>query len=364
MSATSQPSHTREVNGLKASLLLSFVLTLQACGGREFGSPLGTMPATTRAHTPALPEPDVRPNLSGAAAPFRSRPMRAPGTGWLSPAAKSGALLYVSDWNANVVDVYSYPSLKPAGQLTDDMLNPDGLCTDAKGDVFVVNNTPNAYDVLEFAHGGTTPIQTLGNPGQVGVGCSVDPVTGNLAVTNVEALYSGRGSVSIYIKATGTPTMYSDPDMASVYFCGYDDKGNLYLDGFSGGPSEGSFQFAELPKGKSTFKAIALKAATIHFPGGILWDGKYVDVADQIYSQNGSVLTSAVYRTTGAGAKVVSKEILAGSDDVSSYAIDGSTLIGTNYDDATAGFWKYPKGGKPTDELDGFEYPIGVAISK
>ncbi len=142
----------------------------------------------------------------------------------MSPDAKSGALLYVSDWNANVVDVYSYPGLKRVGQLTDDMLNPDGLCTDAKGDIFVVNNTPNADDVLEFAHGDTTPIQTLGNPGQVGVGCSVDPVTGNLAVTNVEALYYGLGSVSIYTKATGNPTMYSDPDMGSVYFCGYDAR--------------------------------------------------------------------------------------------------------------------------------------------
>ncbi len=280
----------------------------------------------------------------------------------MSPDAKSGALLYVSDWNANVVDVYSYPGLKRVGQLTDDMLNPDGLCTDAKGDIFVVNNTPNADDVLEFAHGDTTPIQTLGNPGQVGVGCSVDPVTGNLAVTNVEALYYGLGSVSIYTKATGNPTMYSDPDMGSVYFCGYDAKGNLYLDGFSGGPSEGPFQFAELPKGKSTFKSIKLEGATIHFPGDVVWDGKYVDVGDQIYSQNGDIMTSAVYRTTGG--KVVSKEILTGSDDVSGYVIDGASIVGTNYGNGTAGLWKYPAGGKPVKTISGFENPIGAAVSK
>jgi len=281
------------------------------------------------------------------------------------PEARSEQLLYVSDFYDNVVDVYSYPKLKRVGQLTTDMLSPDGLCTDAKGDVFVVNNTPNIDDVVEFAHGGTTPIQTLQDPSQVAISCSVDPVTGNLAVTNVTEIYgAGPGSVSIYANATGNPTMYSDTNMAAVYYCAYDDKGNLYLDGFSGGVSEGSFEFAEIPKGKTGFTSISLKNTTVNFAGDVVWDGKYVDVEDQNVEQNGSVITSAIYRTTGAAGKVVSEAVLDGSDDVSSYIVVGSSVIATNFYGATTGFWPYPKGGKGTKTITGFSGPIGIALSK
>jgi hypothetical protein len=73
-------------------------------------------------------------------------------------------------------------------------------------------------------------------------------------------------------------------------------------------------------------------------------------------------MTSAVYRTTGG--KVVSKEILTGSDDVSGYVIDGASIVGTNYGNGTAGLWKYPAGGKPVKTISGFENPIGAAVSK
>ena len=47
--------------------------------------------------------------------------------------------------------------------------------------------------------------------------------------------------------------------MDAVYFCGYDDKGDLFVDGRG---SDGfQFRFAELPKGKETFVNILLKGA-------------------------------------------------------------------------------------------------------
>jgi len=354
------------MKGLKLIGLASMVLAISACSGI---GPRLTVPSTaTQGHGSAPAASTRLQNLTGSAGALAFGPVHGPaGPSWMLPEAKSETLLYVSDLYNNVVYAYSYPKLKPVGELTTDMLSPDGLCTDKKGDLFVVNNTPNDNDIVEFAHGGTTPLQTLVDPAQIGVACSVDPVTGNLAVTNIENISFGAGSISIYPKATGNPTILADPDIGSVYFCAYDDKGNLYLDGFSGGPSDGSFEFAELPKGKSKFTPILLKNTTINFPGDIAWDGKYVDVADQeeaVISGSPPILTSAIYRTTGTDGKVVSQEILANSDDLIQYFNEGTEAIGVNFHGTFVAFWQYPKGGKEIKTLTGFSGPIGIALSK
>ena len=291
---------------------------------------------------------------------------------WMSSdAAKSKALLYVSDYSyfKNEVDVFSYPAGKLVGNLTTDMLNPDGLCVDKKNDVWVVNNTPNQADVVEFKHGGTTPIATLGDPGEAAISCAVDPTTGNLAVTSGGNLSSGTGAVAVYAHAKGTPQMYTDPKIFEVFWCGYDDKGNLFVDGQPSNNGYG-FQFAELPKGKKTLTNITLKGGTINFPGHIQWDGKYVLVGDQEAQGQGMSETSAVYETTGAGGKIVKKIALKNSSDVAQYLVQGATLVGPNslggsLDGGNVLFYKYPAGGAPTKKLTyGFDYPIGLAISK
>lgn len=349
--------------GFKTVSIAALTLGLSACGGLGSAPPTGV--TSVQGHVSSHAVLPRLQNLTGAAAPFVLDAIPGePGRSWMLPEAKSETLLYVSDIDANRVDVYSYPKLKAVGQLSADMLSPDGLCTDAQGDVFVVMNTPNVNDVVEFAHGGTTPIQTLQDPGQIAISCSVDPVTGNLAVTNVENISYGAGSISIYPKATGYPTNYADSKMAAPYFCAYDDKGNLYVDGLAGGPSDGPFELAEIPKGKSTFTPVTLKDTTINFPGDLLWDGKYLDVADQEYAVNGSVLTGAIYRTTGAAGKVVSKDVLANSDDLLQYFTVGSDVIGANYYGGLVAFWQYPTGGKEIKTITGFNAPIGIALSK
>ncbi len=340
---------------LGAAVALS---TLAGCGGRTQSFAPAAVSAIAPNGTPAT--------RVSAAFPARSA------ASWMSPdAAKSKALLYVSDYSyyKNEVDVFSYPAGKLVGTLTTDMLNPDGLCVDKKNDVWVVNNTPNQNDVVEFKHGGTTPIATLGDPSQSAISCAVDPTTGNLAVTSGVNLSSGPGAVAVYAHAKGTPQMYSDPKIYEVFWCGYDDKGNLFVDGQPSNTGNG-FQFAELPKGKKTFTNITLKGGTVNFPGQIEWDGKYVLVGDQEAQGQGMPETSAVYETTGAGGKIVKKIALKGSSDVSEYLVQGASLIGPNslggsFAGGNVLFYKYPGGGAPTKKLTfGFDYPIGLTISK
>ena len=229
------------------------------------------------------------------------------GRSWMTPAAATGDLLYISNFNSETVLAYSYPQDKLVGKLTG-FKGPEGLCADKNGDVWIVNHT--SADVVEYKHGGTKPIATLHDRGTSPISCSVDPSTGDLAVTDFEP-----PDVSIYAHAKGSPKLYALPNAEWSYFCGYDDKANLFVDGWTGATL--GFLFAELPKGKTSFTTIPLTGAIIYFPGDVQWDGKYVAVGDEEYQHTASgYYESAIYQTTGAGGKIVHKTVLTGSGDV------------------------------------------------
>lgn len=287
-----------------------------------------------------------------------------PNRSWMAPDAKTKDLLYVTNGGYNGVLVYSYPQYKLVGTLTGGLFFPDGVCTDKKGDVWIVNNT--AEEIVEYEHGGTTQIATLSDPGYYPTICSVDPTTGNLAVANKQMIGSSPepGNLAIYAHAKGTPTLYKDSELFQVWFCGYDDTGNLYIDGTQG--YSVTFGFAELPKGKKKLTNIALKGGTIYFPGKILWDGKHVVVGDQSY-QNKYPYTSGIYQTTGAGGKIVGTTPLTGSSDVAGFWIAGNTVIAPDIGREDIRLYKYPAGGKPTKTLPGCKgqlcQPYDAAIS-
>jgi hypothetical protein len=287
----------------------------------------------------------------------------------MAPGAATQDLLYISNYNTETVVVYSYPQGKLVGTLTG-FAQPDGACSDEKGDVWIVNNagTQSGEDVVEYKHGGKKPIATLKIGAGYAISCSVDPTTGNLAATVLQSYGNGQGYVAIFAHAQGSPQDYTDPQMFAVYFCGYDNKGNLYVDGTQDMPS-GAFQFAELSKGKKTFTNITLKGGTIYFPGNVQWDGKYVAVGDQEYQDYPE--TSAIYQTTGAGGQIVGLTSLTGSSDIGGFWIEGKTVIGPDTCQngctlgSSAGFYNYPAGGKPTKVLTtGFDSPAGATVSQ
>jgi hypothetical protein len=278
---------------------------------------------------PPLPAPGV---------PAQARAARS----WMSPAAKAQNLLYVADLGTNLVDVYPYPKGKLVGQLSG-IGAMATLCADKAGDVFVVDE---AGPVRVYAHGGTTPIRQLDASGAPN-GCSVDPVTGNLALTNQSSyLY---GTIAIYAKAKGKPKSYFDETVDATFFCGYDDKGNLFIDGWdrSAHPI-----FLQMPRGKQGFNITRLAITT---PGGLEWDGKYVAISDRG--------TGKIVRTNATG-DIKATVKLHGGGTVDQFWIQGSTLIGPNAAvNGTVPFWHYPDGGAPTSTLKGSTYPIGTVVS-
>ncbi|MGP8101148.1 MAG: YncE family protein [Candidatus Cybelea sp.] len=291
---------------------------------------------------PAAGPDRPRAELSRPSAQRRIKP-----GSWIAPDAKSKKLLYVSSALTDDVYVYSYSNQKLVGTLTG-FKQPYGLCAGKTGDVWIVDD--GAQQIVEYKHGGTSPIATLSDSGEYPEGCSVDPATGNLAVRNFYST-SGNGSVSIYAHASGEPQTYSDPSIANFRFCGYDDKGNLFADGAN---NSSEFAFAELRKGGSGLTGITMQQK-IEWPGGVQWDGKYVAVGDTD--------ADIIYRTDGAGGKVKGSATLGNSDYVNQFWIAGKTVVAPSQDgNAGVGIYAYPAGGAPSKTIS-VEEPFGAAVS-
>jgi hypothetical protein len=289
---------------------------------------------------------------SSSAQSARSGPS---GRSWMSPQAKKQALLYVSSVLTGDVYAYSYSTQQLMGTLTG-FEQPYGLCTDRKGDVWIAND--GASELVEYAHGGTSPIATLSEPGEYPEGCSVDTTTGDLAVTNFSST-EGNGDVAIYAKAQGTPKTYTDSEIANYRFCGYDPLGNLYIDGAT---SSGAFVFAALSKGGTQFANISL-SQKIEWPGGVQWDGKWVDVGDTD--------AGVIYQTNGEGGAIEGSVTLSGVDYVNQFWIVGAKasktvknakVVAPSQDGGNVAIFKYPAGGDAQTKFS-VEEPFGAAVS-
>jgi hypothetical protein len=193
----------------------------------------------------------VAPPLNAAqnhAAPYQTN-----SRSWMLSRARSMNLLYVSDQDApGKLLAFSYPQGELVGEVTVPSDYPGGLCSDSVGDVFVT--TFGSYSqsyVYEYAHGGTEPVATLADPGSAN-GCAVDRRTGNLAVTNY-LVGGSSGDVAIFQGAKGSPTTYFDDQIRRYYYCTYDDKGDLFVDGPAAAPEIG-----ELPYRAAKFTNISL----------------------------------------------------------------------------------------------------------
>ncbi|HEY2473780.1 MAG TPA: hypothetical protein VGI19_03170 [Candidatus Cybelea sp.] len=268
------------------------------------------------------------------------------GAAWMEPKAAGEDLLYVSDQSGPVY-VFSYPGGELVGTLTG-FLAPGGLCSNKTGDVFVADTLSEA--VFEYKHGSKKPFKVIGAFGYP-EGCAVDPTTGNIAVTTYQtALPSGPGNVTVYAnKKKGKTTTYTDPSFNAFLFCGYDEKGNLYVDGVNSGTTEA--QFAVLPQGGASLRDFKLDKS-FAYPGGIQWDGGNVAIED--------VSTELLYRVTvdGSRGKIVGTAHLGGDHStlLTQFWIQNGTIV-VPYGRLTrsvhrVGLWPYPSGGSPEKILE------------
>jgi len=277
---------------------------------------------------------------------------------WVSPAAKHKDLVYLSNGGTGDVTIFSYPTMQAVGELTG-FSDPAGVCSDPKGNVWVVSSL--STKVAEYAHGHRKPVAKLNDDDATyPLACAVDPTTGNLVVTDL-GNPTGGGAVLLYTDAKGSPEILSSSAMSFVYFAAYDSSGNLFVDGED---KNYNFVLMELPVGGSQFETISL-SGTIDFPGGIEWDGQYVAVGDQAYEGGHTSVIDDV-SVSGSTGTIAATVALTQSCDVTQFAIvpgSSSTVVAPDVCLNDAFVYAYPGGGDPTNTVTGLQYPFAAALS-
>ena len=142
-----------------------------------------------------------------------------------------------------------------------------------------------------------------------------------------------RDSLVIFRHATGHPQPYTIPTIYAYYMCGYDDRGNLVVDGYGYG-SHGAAGFAILPHGAQHLQKLTLDPEPAA-PGGIQWDGKCWAIGDAY---------STIYRfdvTRSKGTKV-GTTTLAESSTVFEFFISGDRIVAPEHETGKVQIFPYP----------------------
>jgi hypothetical protein len=298
--------------------------------------------------TSELPTRDTIASTGGSGAVARVKGLR-PRASWVLPEARSQNLLYVSG-NSGYVYIFSFPKGKLVGTLTG-FQEVAGVCADAAGNVWVANSAD--FDLIEYAHGGTSPIATLTDYESYPFSCFVNRQNGDLAVSNIFSIKQGQvGSIAVYPSASGAPKLYKDSKISEYYFLGYGPQGKIYFDGTGYG---NNFELARLYRGR--FTPIVISGATITSPGSV----QYGEGSLTIGGADGAG-DAIVYRITDQGV-VTGEATLVGAFGCMSYEIWKSYVICASVNGSVP-VYNYPAGGSPIETVGASTNPFQVVISE
>lgn len=268
--------------------------------------------------------------------------------------AKSNAknFEYIMNYYGTYAGIFDYPkSTKQIGTIK----NVGGQgCTNVlygygKRTFWIVAG-PDAITNYEIPQ---KPLRTLSLPASSKPSSCAMDTSGDLAVG---ILYgSNQGDIVFFKHARGKGTWIGTP-LAREYFDGYDDKGNLFFDGFS---ATSDFGLMEIPKGSTKVETITT-SNFIKYPGSVQWDGQYLVVTDQN--------ANAMYRYSISGTQATLKGtvLLSGSSDCAQTWIATGVVYCADAGLTSAEVFKYPAGGSYIAKFRGkFDLPLGaVAVTK
>jgi hypothetical protein len=147
-----------------------------------------------------------------------------------------------------------------------------------------------------------------------------------------------------------------------MYFDGYDDEGNLFVDGIN---DNGLFTIARFD-GK-TFQALTISGATLNAPGAVVVKGSKIDVEDQTGSSGSSVMYETMLKGTTLTV-VAMAEFTDSVDCVGTYIAGKAKHQQAICPDAgtpSIYVYDYPAGGNPKKSvLTGLTEPEGAAITR
>ena len=198
-------------------------------------------------------------------------------------------LVYMSSWGtASVVDVLTMNG-QQVGQITNGLVEPQGLFVDTKGSLWVANTS----NVLVYPRGSLSPSKTLSDS----VGFPIDVTVCPDGSAYVADLYDNSNSnhASIQVYAPGSTTPTGNLDYANDFrnpFLTCDAAGNIFV-ALLTGDTVGDGLVIEFPHGKQ--KGAKDLGIVLQSPGGIKPDNAgNLLVTDLIghtiteYAENGS----------------------------------------------------------------------------
>jgi hypothetical protein len=302
------------------------VVLLCACGGPQ----------------PPIGAPGASPQTAALATHAES------GTSWMLPEAKGKDLMYVAA-DTGWIYITTYPDGAEVGSINlYPYFSARGACADSSGNVWIAG-----VALVEFAHGATKPTETRQNGAEPFQGCAVDPLTGDLAATSY-----AEAKVLVWRQPRKTPKVYSERS-ASLRYCGYDDRGNLFVDAVT----DGAFLLLELVRGGHKLERLTFHKK-ISSPAEVQWDGRYITIEDaappaRIYEVKVSGTTASVVNTIRFSDH--------GKTATQSWIQDSTVLIPhstTNRFIADAlGLFEYPAGGRAVVTLRGEAYRGIAAVT-
>jgi hypothetical protein len=268
------------------------------------------------------------------------------GTSWMLPGLSGRGLLYVV-MRVGAVDILSYPACKKLGTLQSAKRTAAPVISNpVNGDILI--NVRGTLD--EYAHGGQRPIAQIHPTPSYGIAghYAFDPISQNIAVSFQSNFGSQSGLVAVYQTPSSNPIVYTVPNMLVPAYLGYDNQGNLFVDGKTS--ANGSDIFAELPNGASKFGDISLNQTMTNM-GSIQWDGSYITLAN-----NNTIYQIQLSGSTGS---VVGQTTLEGAwAQYPAFWIQDGTVLGDHlskthlHNGRLLGLWHYPKGGASYKVID------------
>lgn len=268
--------------------------------------------------------------------------------GALAPghANRSNTFQYISNTHGGDVSILDYPkSDQQVGSIG--VTGPWGECANvlygvARKTFWVV--AADANSIQKFKVGGSTPIKTLTISAGGPVACAIDPTTHDMAVTILTS-----GKVVIFEGGGGTGTVYSTP-LAQAYYDGYDNAGNLFVNGSNGHTAV----LVVLEKGRHNFKPVTVDNGS-GISGNVQWDGKYLAVTDQ----DSQIIYR--YKVRGTHLTLKSQVRLYGTRDCAGTWIGNGELVCPDTLNNAVYIFKYPAGGSAIATLTGyFNWPSGA----
>lgn len=175
-------------------------------------------------------------------------------------------------------------------------------------------------------------------------GCAVNPSNGDIAATSP---LRNTTKLIVFPGGSSPPQLYTDPNVRYFLFCGYDDSGNLFIDGidYSDHPI-----LAELPAGSGTIQDISLGVSV---DGTVQWDGEHITVENTtppiIYQLAISGSNATVIGTT----KIRNQTKTKNTPYALTYIYHNVVIASEGKGNRRIGYWNYPAGGKPIQVLSG-----------